>query len=128
MPAKGGCMKKQDVERYRQQLLALRSRLRDEAQSLVERALDTDASSRMPIHMAERGTEEATRACDLMISQHEASALDRIEAALERIEDGEFGICLATGRPIPKARLDVIPYAEFRVEYAEQEKHDVVEL
>ena len=113
-------MKKQDIERYRRQLLALRSRLRGETQSLAERALDAGGSSRMPIHMAERGTEEATRQFDLMLSQQEASVLDRIEAALERIEEGVFGICLGTGKPIPKARLDVIPYAEFRVEYAEQ--------
>ncbi|REK17409.1 MAG: TraR/DksA family transcriptional regulator [Planctomycetota bacterium] len=113
-------MKKLDVERYRRQLLALQARLRGDTQSLAQGALDAAASSRMPTHMAERGTDEATRECDLMLSQQEGSTLDRIEAALERIEEGVFGICLATGKPIPKARLDAIPYAEFCIEYAEQ--------
>ena len=117
-------MKKLDIERYRRQLLALRLRLRDETQSLTQRALDAAATSRMPIHMAERGTDEATRECDLTLSRQEASVLERIEAALERIEDGVFGICLATGKPIPEARLDVIPYTEFCVEYAEQLERD----
>ena len=113
-------MKKLDIERYRQQLLALRSRLRGETQSLAQGALAPAASSRMPIHMAERGTDEATRECDLMLSQQEASTLDRVEAALQRIDEGLFGICLATGKPIPNARLDAIPYAEFCIQYAEQ--------
>ena len=74
----------------------------------------------MPIHMAERGTDEATREFDLMLWQQEASTMDRIDAALKRIDEGVFGTCLATGKPIPKARLDAIPYTEFCVEYAEQ--------
>ncbi len=117
-------MKKLDVERYRRQLLGLRARLRGDTQSLAQRALDTADSSRMPIHMADRGTDEAARECDLMLSQQEAGTLDRIEAALERIEDGVFGICLATGKPIPKARLDAVPYTEFCVEYAAQLEGD----
>lgn len=117
-------MKKLDIERYRHQLLALRSRLRDETQSLTQRALDTAAASRMPIHMAERGTDEASRECDLKLSHQEAGILERIEAALERIENGVFGRCLGTGKQIPKARLDVIPYTEFCVEYAEQLERD----
>ncbi|CAL1124903.1 unnamed protein product [Cladocopium goreaui] len=123
-PVRGSCMKKLDLERYRQQLLAMRARLRGDTQSLSQRALDAAANSRMPIHMAERGTDEAARECDLMLSQQEASTLDRIEAALERIEEGVFGICLATGKPIPKARLDAVPYAEFCVKYAEQLERD----
>lgn len=124
IPVRGSRMKKLDVERYRRKLLAMRSRLRGDTQSLAQRALDATANSRMPIHMAERGTDEAARECDLMLSQQEASTLDRIEAALERIEEGVFGICLATGKSIPKARLDAVPYAEFCVKYAEQLERD----
>ncbi len=113
-------MKELDVERYRRQLLALQSRLRGDTQSLAQRALNVAAGSRMPIHMAERGTEEATRECDLVLSQQEAITLERIEAALERIKEGVFGVCQGTGKPIPKGRLDAIPYTEFCVEYAEQ--------
>ncbi len=113
-------MKKLEVEHYRRQLLALRSRLRGETQSLAQRALDTGGSSLMPIHMAERGTDEASREFDLMLCHQEASTMDRIDAALRRIEEGAFGICLGTGKPIPKARLDAIPYIEYCVEHAEQ--------
>lgn len=124
MQVRSSRMKKLDVARYRRQLVALQSRLRGETQSLAERALDAAVGNRMPTHMAERGTDEATRECDLTLSQQEEGTLERIEAALERIEEGVFGICLGTGKPIPKARLDAIPYSEFCVEYAEQLERD----
>lgn len=40
-----------------------------------------------------------------------------IDAALARIENGRYGICLKSGKPIPKARLEAIPYALYRIEY-----------
>ena len=38
-------------------------------------------------------------------------------AALERVEKGTYGICEYSGEPIPKERLQAIPYARERVEY-----------
>ena len=40
-----------------------------------------------------------------------------IEAALSRIENGRYGICMKSGKIIPKERLEAIPYALYRVEY-----------
>lgn len=117
-------MKKLDIERCRRKLSELRSRSRGETQRLAQRALDANAGSLMPIHMAERGTDEASPELDLMLCHHEASTTDPINAALQRIEERVFGICLAFGKPIPKARLDVIPYAEFLVECEEQLERD----
>lgn len=40
-----------------------------------------------------------------------------IESALARIESGKYGICMKSGKTIPKERLEAIPYALYRVEY-----------
>lgn len=47
----------------------------------------------------------------------EMKRLRLIEAALARIENGGYGICLKSGKPIPTERLEAIPYALYRVEY-----------
>ncbi len=41
----------------------------------------------------------------------EAAQLDDIEAAIARIDDGTYGLCLDCGRPIPRKRLEVLPFA-----------------
>ena len=43
----------------------------------------------------------------------------KIDNALIRIKSGEFGLCRYCGRKIPDARLDVIPYAEYCIDCAE---------
>jgi RNA polymerase-binding transcription factor DksA len=39
-----------------------------------------------------------------------------IESALARVENGKYGICLKSGKPIPRERLEAIPYALYRIE------------
>jgi RNA polymerase-binding transcription factor DksA len=51
------------------------------------------------------------------LGSQELKRLRLIESALGRIETGRYGICLRSGQPIPKERLEAIPYALFRVEY-----------
>ena len=51
------------------------------------------------------------------LGSQEIKRLRLIEAALTRIDNGTYGICLKSGEPIPKARLEAIPYALYRIEY-----------
>lgn len=50
------------------------------------------------------------------LGAQEMRRLRLIEAALARIENGKYGICLKSGKPIPKERLEAIPYALYRIE------------
>ncbi|WP_423922464.1 histone H1-like repetitive region-containing protein [Candidatus Poriferisodalis sp.] len=52
----------------------------------------------------------------LQISAREREEIAEIDAALARIEDGTYGICIVSGKPIPKERLEAIPHASMRVE------------
>ncbi len=80
------------------------------------RQLAGEASEEIPtysMHMADAATDSFDRDLMLCLVSFEQEALYEIDAALKRIEDGTYGICEWTGRPIPWARLVAIPWARF---------------
>ena len=92
-------MKKAELKVYREQLLALRSRLRGDVNAMANAALNKTRSetngdlSSMPIHMADLGSDNFEQEFTLSLMQTEGGTLESIEAALEKIEDGVFGLC-----------------------------------
>lgn len=56
------------------------------------------------------------------LSANDLALLREVDAALRRIEEGTYGTCLATGKPISKARLRAIPWAQYCKEHAEREE------
>jgi DnaK suppressor protein len=119
-------MKKADVKTYKERLLALRARLRGDVDQMADAALNksrTEANgdlSSMPIHMADMGTDNFEQEFTLSLMESDAGTLERIETALERIEDGTYGECEECGAKIPKTRLNAIPYATMCVKCASQ--------
>ncbi|MDG2427242.1 MAG: hypothetical protein P8M16_02340 [Acidimicrobiales bacterium] len=57
------------------------------------------------------------RDLDLALSAQARAAVDEIDAALERIRKGVYGVCVKSGKNIPKERLKIIPWASERVEF-----------
>ncbi|MDZ4820039.1 MAG: TraR/DksA family transcriptional regulator [Planctomycetota bacterium] len=108
-------MKKTEAKVYRNMLLALRSRLRGDVSQLAESALkgkgDSGDLSRMPIHMADIGSDNYEQEFTLSLMENDEGTLESIELALERIEEGVYGECEECGGKIPKLRLEAIPYA-----------------
>ncbi len=80
----------------------------------------------MPIHMAERGSETWEQALTLRLSETQASILRDIDAALQRIQDETYGICEATGDPISKGRLRVLPWTRHCIECARSLEHGAI--
>ena len=70
--------------------------------------------------MAELGSGNFEQELTLNLLGGEKNALDQIEAAIERIEDGSYGRCEECGKKIPKTRLEAIPYAAQCVRCASQ--------
>lgn len=62
-------------------------------------------------HPADLGSELAARQVDLGLAQNEARLLAQVESALERLDEGTYGICEQCGRPIPVGRLFAMPSA-----------------
>jgi len=90
-----------------------------EDETLKKSRLDASGDlSSMPIHMADLGTDNYEQEFALGLMDSERKLLQEIDDALQRIEEGTYGICQGTGQPIPKARLEAQPWARYCVEYA----------
>ena len=86
-------MTKPDFTLHRERLLALRARLQGDMTQMEDNALNKDHSktTSMPNHMAELGSGNFDQELTLSLLGSEKDALDQIEAAIERIEDGSYG-------------------------------------
>jgi RNA polymerase-binding transcription factor DksA len=67
-------------------------------------------------HMADAGTDTFDRDFALSLVSNEQEALAEIDAAIQRIRNGTYGICELTGKPISKERLLAVPFARYSVE------------
>jgi DnaK suppressor protein len=117
---------KAEMKAYKERLLVLRARLRGDMSQMAEAALKKSRSegngdlSSMPIHMADLGSDNFEQEFTLSLMENEEGNLGRIEAALERIEDGTYGTCEECGVKIPKKRLNAIPFVVMCVKCASQ--------
>ncbi|HBX43435.1 MAG TPA: molecular chaperone DnaK [Deltaproteobacteria bacterium] len=64
-------------------------------------------------------SEERTRELDMILTDREKQKLKQIDDALDRIEEGTYGLCEECGIKIPRARLRVVPFAKYCVECKE---------
>jgi DnaK suppressor protein len=125
MPEKN-TMKKAELKAFKERLLALRARLRGDVTQMADAALkknrmETNGNlSSMPIHMADLGSDAYEQEFTLSLMETEEGTLEAIESALERIEDGTFGVCDECGVNIPKTRINAIPYVALCVKCASQ--------
>lgn len=61
------------------------------------------------------------------LSDNERTTLDMVEAAIRKIDNGTYGLCEATQKPITRARLEAIPYARYSIAYQNQIEQKVTE-
>jgi RNA polymerase-binding transcription factor DksA len=110
------------LAKQHQALLDERARYMNQAETLQQEA-DQLAADREPgdVQFDEESGEGDTiaveRERDLTLSAQARDAVRQIDEALERFDRGVYGICIHSGEPIPKARLEAIPWAAERVEF-----------
>ena len=106
---------------YKQILTYLRARMRNEVVEMSDSALHKSVNglSSVPQHLADLGTDNYEQEFTLTLVQNSSEVLNKIELALERLEEGNYGKCEECGCWIPKARLTAIPYAALCVKCAE---------
>src|ERR1700745_1821617 len=97
-------------------LAAMMGVLRDTWRERSERS----EASAFGMHQADAGSDAYDRDFALSLLSQEQDALYEIDEALKRIELGTYGICEMSGKPIPRARLEAIPFARFTVECQSQ--------
>ena len=92
--------------------------------SLRSRAEGSEASA-FGMHQADAGSDAYDRDFALSLLSQEQDSLYEIDEALKRIENGTYGICEMSGKTIPHARLEALPFTRYTVEcQAELEKRN----
>ncbi len=112
-------MNERQLEYFRRKLLAWKNELLDESRETIE---DLQESGRNVPDIADRASEETDRAIELRTRDRQRKLIAKIDAALRRIENSEYGYCEDTGEPISLKRLDARPIATLSLEA--QERHE----
>ena len=112
-------MNDRQLEYFRRKLLNWKAELLDQSAETLD-AL-TESARNVP-DLADRASEETDRALELRTRDRQRKLIAKIDAALRRIDNGEYGYCEMTGEPISLKRLDARPIATMTLEA--QEKHE----
>ena len=113
---------RKELEHYLKLLLEKRVDIVGDMDSMSTEALRLNDSnlSTMPLHMADIGSDNFEQELTLGLVESERRLLGEIDEALERIVDRTYGMCQATGKPIPQERLEIKPWAKYTVEAARE--------
>ncbi|MEM8730921.1 MAG: RNA polymerase-binding protein DksA [Pseudomonadota bacterium] len=112
-------MNVRQVEYFRRKLLNWKTELMAESRDTIEGL--QDGTRNIP-DVADRASEETDRALELRTRDRQRKLVAKIDAALRRIDEGEYGYCDVTGEPISLKRLDARPIATMSLEA--QERHE----
>jgi RNA polymerase-binding protein DksA len=121
-------MKEEDIAEFRDLLLRLKKQLAGNVNHMQHEALHEwagmrDELSDMPFeHMADRGSESFAQEMILNILQNSEAELADVENALDKIEDGTYGICENCNEAIPRARLKALPFARLCIACKQEEE------
>jgi DnaK suppressor protein len=115
-------MNDMQLEYFRRKLLTWRSEILEDSRDTIESM--KDGTRNIP-DVADRASEETDRALELRTRDRERKLVAKIDGALRRIEEGEFGYCDETSEPISLSRLEARPIATLSIEA--QERHERME-
>ena len=112
-------MNERQLEYFRRKLLTWNDELLGDSKSTIT---ELQNSTRNIPDIADRASEETDRALELRTRDRQRKLVAKIDAALRRIDEGEYGYCQDTGVPISLKRLDARPIATLSLEA--QERHE----
>jgi len=112
-------MNERQKEYFRLKLLRWRDDILREAKQTLQHLQEENVNHP---DLADRASSETDRAIELRARDRQRKLIAKIDAALERIEDGSYGFCVETGDPISLKRLEARPIATLSIEA--QERHE----
>ena len=112
-------MNERQTEYFRRKLLVWKSELMSDSRDTIETL--QDGTRNIP-DVTDRASEETDRAIELRTRDRQRKLVSKIDQALRRIDEGEYGYCEVTGEPISLKRLDARPIATMSLEA--QERHE----
>lgn len=104
---------------FRSKLVAWKNEILREARETLDHLAEESANHP---DLADRASSETDRAIELRARDRQRKLISKIDAALQRIDEGTYGYCEETGEPISLKRLDARPIATLSIEA--QERHE----
>ena len=115
-------MNERQREYFRKKLLAWKEDILKESRETLQHLQDENQNHP---DLADRASSETDRAIELRARDRQRKLISKIDAALQRLEEGTYGYCEETGEPISLKRLEARPIATLSVEA--QERHERME-
>ena len=112
-------MNERQREYFRRKLLSWKDEILKESKETLQHLQDERLNHP---DLADRASSETERAIELRARDRQRKLIAKIDAALQRLDDGTYGYCEETGEPIGLRRLDARPIATLSVEA--QERHE----
>jgi RNA polymerase-binding protein DksA len=111
-----------DLDRFRTELETERQRLAAAREAVNHKGSLADETGDLSTgpgdHLADNASETYMRELDGGLEENADHLLGEIDAALQRIETGTYGVCAVCGRPIGEERLEAVPYAKLCIDDA----------
>lgn len=121
-------MRATELKKYKRLLIERRQKLSAALTSMADEALKPNGSGSDVEESADFGSDQFEQEFTLGLMENEQNVIREIDRALERIEEGTYGICEGSGDKIPKARLDALPWARYTVQYQEKLERGEIDL
>ena len=121
-------MNKRDLSRFKKLLLKKRKELMSQMEFIKEAEMkstvkeSTGDHSSYSFHMADQGTDTMEREKNFFYAQRDGRLLYHIDKALERIEDGSYGLCHSCNGSISRERLEAVPHARLCIQCKSKEE------
>ncbi len=112
-------MSDRQLEYFRQKLMDWKDEILKEARDTLQHLQDENQNHP---DLADRASSETDRAIELRARDRQRKLIAKIDAAIQRIDDGTYGYCEETGEPISLKRLEARPIATLSIEA--QERHE----
>lgn len=113
-------LKKAEIAKFKKRLEEMRDQLTKLLKGSTADVKTPDEAAGYSQHQADQGTDDFDRTISLEVTSQEYGLLRQIDRALEKIEEGTYGICDVSGVEIPIARLEAVPYAVMTVKAQDQ--------
>lgn len=111
---------KAEVSKFKKRLEEMRDKIRSSLQLSTAEVKKPEEATGYSQHQADQGTDDFDRKINLEVANKEFQVLRQIERALEKVQEGTYGICDISGEEILKARLEAMPYAVTTVKAQER--------
>lgn len=119
-------LSEEELEHFKEKLESLKEETKEKIEQLKEssESIDSDADDKksgVDHHPGDVASDTQMKKTAYTILEKQREKLKKIDAALERIDMGTYGVCIVTGKQIDKERLEAIPWTMHAIEAKEEE-------